>query len=72
MSIDLPQIAQTYGTPLYVYDFDAIAKRINTIKSLIHDRVKLYYAVKANPNVHLLAHMKPLVDGLDISSGGEL
>lgn len=72
MSIDFLQIAQTYQTPLYVYDFDAIAQRIDTIKSLFQDHFKLYYAVKANPNVHLLSRMKPLVDGLDISSGGEL
>jgi diaminopimelate decarboxylase len=69
---DLLQAAESFGTPLYVYDFDAIKTRLVALRSLIHPRIKLFYAVKANSNLHLLANMKPLVDGLDVSSGGEI
>lgn len=72
LTADLLQAAQRFGTPLYVYDFDAIASRMLTLRSLFDPRVKLFYAVKANSNRHLLAKLKPLVDGLDVSSGGEI
>lgn len=69
---DLLQAAENFGTPLYVYDFDAIKRRLAALRSLFHSKIKLFYAVKANSNLHLLANMKPLVDGLDVSSGGEI
>ena len=72
MTAELLQAAQTFKTPLYVYDFDAIEERLVALRSLIHPQVKLFYAVKANSNLHLLAGLKPLVDGLDVSSGGEI
>ena len=69
---DLLQAAQRFGTPLYVYDFDAIKTRLVALRSLLDPRIKLFYAVKANSNRHLLANLRPLVDGLDVSSGGEI
>lgn len=60
------------GTPQYLYDFPAIQNRITEVKSLLPSSVRLYYAVKANPNLKLLGYLKPLIDGLDISSGGEI
>jgi diaminopimelate decarboxylase len=72
MTADLLQAAEDFETPLYVYDFDAIEARLVALRSLIHPKVKLFYAVKANSNLHLLANLKPLVDGLDVSSGGEI
>jgi diaminopimelate decarboxylase len=72
MTADLLQAAENFETPLYVYDFDAIEARLVALRSLIHPKVKLFYAVKANSNLHLLANLKPLVDGLDVSSGGEI
>ena len=72
MTADLLQAAQRFGTPLYVYDFDAIQSRLVALRSLFDSRIKLFYAVKANSNLQLLANLKPLVDGLDVSSGGEI
>ena len=72
MAVDLLKIADDLGTPLYIYDFDAMADRLRQLRRLFDERIKLYYAVKANPNIHLLTGLRPLVDGLDISSGGEL
>jgi diaminopimelate decarboxylase len=71
MNADYVKIANRFGTPIYVYDFDAIQERICTLKSLLHKDIRIFYAVKANPNVHLLASLKPFIDGLDISSSGE-
>ena len=72
MIVKLLRSAEKFGTPLYVYDFDAIKSRLLEIRSLIDSRIMVIYAVKANPNVHLLTKLKHLVDGLDVSSGGEI
>lgn len=72
MSIDFLSIAKNHGTPLYVYDFDAIQSRLRNLRSLFGQNIELYYAVKANSNLKLLTYMRPLIDGLDISSAGEM
>ncbi|BCA57851.1 pyridoxal-dependent decarboxylase, exosortase A system-associated [Sphingomonas sp. HMP6] len=59
-------------TPLFVYDFGVISARIGTFRAAMPERVKLHYAIKANPFASLLDAIAPLVDGLDVASGGEL
>lgn len=68
---DVIDIAETYGTPLYLYDIDALQKRAESLKKAFNGSVDLLYAVKANPNPHILRHALRWADGLDISSGGE-
>jgi len=58
-------------TPLFVYDVDAVARRVARFRSAF-PHVDLHYAIKANPYPPLLAAMAPLVDGFDIASAGEL
>jgi len=60
------------GTPLFVYDFGVVAARIDRLRAALPDRVDVHYAIKANPFPALLEAMAPLVDGLDVASGGEL
>jgi diaminopimelate decarboxylase len=65
-------LAKTYGTPFYLYDTDSVVRRIEEVRSLLQNRVRIYYAVKANPNLELLRALRTAADGLDISSAGEL
>ncbi len=65
-------LAQTYGTPFFLYDADEINARIHAIKLAFSGMVKVFYAVKANPNLALLRAVSATADGLDISSAGEL
>lgn len=65
-------LAEQYGTPFFLYDADAINQRINRIRDSLEGLVKVFYAVKANPNLELLRTVRGVADGLDISSGGEL
>ena len=60
------------GTPLFLYDRDLIAARVASLRAAMPARLDLHYAVKANPFAPLLAAIAPLVDGLDVASGGEL
>lgn len=59
-------------TPLFLYDRGLIARRIEALRAALPPRVHLHYAIKANPMPELVRFIAPLVDGLDIASGGEL
>ncbi|WP_375382178.1 pyridoxal-dependent decarboxylase, exosortase A system-associated [uncultured Sphingomonas sp.] len=59
-------------TPAFVYDVDAVTARISRFRAAMPAGMGLHYAIKANPFPPLLAAMAPLVDGLDVASGGEL
>ena len=69
---DILTICETYDTPFYIYDKSFIKKKIEGLKHSLSQDFRLYYAVKANPNLHLLRAIRDWVDGVDISSGGEL
>ncbi|MEA1084719.1 pyridoxal-dependent decarboxylase, exosortase A system-associated [Sphingomonas sp. CD22] len=58
-------------TPAFVYDVGIVAARVGRFRAAFPD-VDLHYAIKANPLPALLARVAPLVDGLDVASGGEL
>ncbi|MFO7891228.1 MAG: type III PLP-dependent enzyme [bacterium] len=70
--IDLTEISEEYGTPIYVYDMRFVLNRIRSLKDYLGDEFELYYAVKANPNKDILTVLSQEADGVDISSGGEL
>jgi diaminopimelate decarboxylase len=65
-------LAEEYGTPFYLYDVDAVNERIEAVRKTVGGHVKVFYAVKANPNLALLRAVREVADGLDISSAGEL
>jgi diaminopimelate decarboxylase len=64
--------ARAGDTPLFVYDFDLIAKRIARFRAAFPDTLALHYAIKANAMPQLLTAIAPLVDGLDVASEGEM
>jgi len=66
-------LAQKYGTPLYVYDFDIISQKFNDLKDVFKARKSLIcFAVKANSNLSVLKHMSTLGAGCDCVSIGEV
>ena len=58
-------------TPVFVYDAGIVAARIDRFRAAF-PTVDLHYAIKANPLPALLERVAPMVDGLDVASGGEL
>ena len=60
------------GTPLFVYSGELIRRRVADLRAAMPERLKIHYAVKANPYRPILALMQGLTDGFDIASGGEL
>ncbi|MGA9045083.1 diaminopimelate decarboxylase [Sulfuricurvum sp.] len=71
--IDFKALAQTYGTPLYVYDFDAMRAQFELLKEAFRGRKSiLAYAVKANSNLSVVKHFAQLGSGADCVSIGEV
>jgi diaminopimelate decarboxylase len=65
-------LAERFGTPLYVYDFDVIERQVAALQAVLPPAVELAYAVKANPALAVVEHLGRLGLGADVASGGEL
>lgn len=65
-------VALAGDTPLFVYSRDMLALRMAELRKAMPDRLKIHYAMKANPFAPLLEYMCGLVDGFDVASQGEL
>ena len=71
--IDFRALADKYGTPLYVYDFNHITERYQKLKKAFSGRKSLIsYAVKANSNLSVVSHLAGLGSGADCVSIGEV
>jgi diaminopimelate decarboxylase len=60
------------GTPLFLYSAELIRRRVAELRAAMPARLKIHYAVKANPYRPIIELMRELTDGFDIASGGEL
>ena len=73
MGIEMKKLAEKYGTPLYVYDFDYIENRYTTLKDAFGGKKSMInYAVKANSNLSVIQHLAKLGAGADCVSIGEV
>ena len=70
--LDPRELARTFGTPLYVYDLDALAARAARLRAALPDGVDVAYAVKANPSLAVIGILALAGLGADVSSEGEL
>ncbi|HHQ69289.1 MAG TPA: pyridoxal-dependent decarboxylase, exosortase A system-associated [Halothiobacillaceae bacterium] len=59
-------------TPTYCYHAAVIDHQIQALRGVLPKQIALHYAIKANPNPSLLAHMAPQVDGFDCASLAEM
>jgi diaminopimelate decarboxylase len=72
--IFLPDLADRYGTPLYVYSAAVIRERAARLKKALSglDDVLIAYSVKVNNNIRIMKLIKDFSFGADIISVGEL
>lgn len=71
--IPLSQLAERVGqTPFYAYDRSQLRSRVAELRAALPQKVKLHFAMKANPMPAVVAFMAGLVDGIDVASAGEL
>lgn len=60
------------GTPAFLYSGSMIERRVERLRAAMPSRLRLNYAVKANPFRPVLQLLSSKIDGFDIASGGEL
>ncbi len=71
--IPLAELADRFGTPLYVYSRATLERHWHAFDQAVADHPHLIcYAVKANSNIGVLNVLARLGSGFDIVSGGEL
>lgn len=67
------KIVEENGTPFHIYDERVIIKRLNNLlNSFNWTDFKEYFAIKANPNPHILKIMKDMNCGVDAATVSEI
>ncbi|QMV40601.1 type III PLP-dependent enzyme domain-containing protein [Cohnella cholangitidis] len=65
-------LVRKYGSPLYVYNIDALADSYHKLRSYLPDDSILYYSLKANPHPVLVGQLVRLGCRCEVSSVNEL
>ena len=72
-NLPLEELAKKVGsTPFYAYDHALIERRIQQLRELLPQQIRLHYAIKANPMPALVQYLASQVDGFDVASQGEM
>ena len=69
---DLLNIAQEFGTPVYVYDADSIKNQYEKLKTSFGEQTKFFYACKSLTNINILKYVEKLGANLDCVSINEV
>src|SRR5215204_3825587 len=71
--VPIRTLAETYGTPLYVYSRATLLHHLKQIQDAFAVAKPLIcYSIKTNGNLHLCRLMAEHGAGFDVTSGGEL
>ena len=72
-NVAVQSLAETYGTPLYIYSRQALGRRYDALADAMAAVDPLIcYSVKANPNRSVIREFRKRGAGADVVSGGEL
>src|SRR5271163_1350677 len=72
-AVPVPQLAKTYGTPLFVYSQKTLLHHLAELQRAFAAAEPLIcYSIKTNGNIHLARLMAEQGAGFDVTSGGEL
>src|SRR6266550_1899274 len=67
----LEQLADTHGTPLYLYDSQSLVRQCQQLRRALPESIDIYYSVKANPHPRVISIFVQHGAGCEIASGGE-
>jgi diaminopimelate decarboxylase len=59
-------------TPFFAYDRAQLTARVELLRGCLPSKIRLGYAVKANPMPAVVQHLAGLVDALDVASSHEM
>jgi diaminopimelate decarboxylase len=66
------ELAERYGTPLYVYDGDVLAATLTELRAALHPALEVFYSLKANPNITVFDVLRNAGARAEVSSLVEL
>ncbi len=74
-NVDIKELANEFGSPVYVYDAEQFRINYNKLKGALdkyYPKNHIHFSVKANSNIQILKLFKDLGAGADCSSPNEL
>jgi diaminopimelate decarboxylase len=71
-NIAVADLVEKYGHPLYIYDAEIIRSKYRTLRSAFPEPVEVFYSVKANPNISIVAALNEFVQGVEVASLAEM
>ncbi|MGW3462083.1 type III PLP-dependent enzyme [Streptomyces olivaceoviridis] len=66
------ELAETFGTPLYVYDSQVLTDHFTAVRGILPEEAEVFFSLKANPNVSVCAVFASAGAGAEVSSLTEL
>lgn len=70
--VDVMEIIDSIGTPLYLYDGNIIKNIYSELRDKLSSNINIHFALKANPNVQICRLLKEMGAGVEVVSEGEL
>jgi diaminopimelate decarboxylase len=71
--VPVPELAQQYGTPLFVYSQRTLLDHLGAVqRAFAKIETLICYSLKTNPNLAICRLMREHGTGFDVTSGGEL
>src|SRR5688572_9085160 len=71
--VPVPELAEQYGTPLYVYSEATLLRHLREVQTAFKAADPIIaYSVKSNGNLSICRLMAEHGGGFDVTSGGEL
>ena len=70
--VPLSRIADSYGTPFYLYHAGMLADRVNRVRDALGEGFEVSFSVKANPSLAVSQVIKEAGAGAEVASAGEL
>ena len=69
--VAVSQLAESYGTPLFIYDRAVLDQKYDALRAALPERFNIYYSIKANPSPAVVKHFLKRGCGLEVASAGE-
>ncbi len=70
--LEISELASEFGTPLYLHDGDLCLRRLTALRETFDGRVRILFALKANPLAALVSLLRGKGAGAEVASAGEL
>ena len=70
--IGITELAEEFGTPLYLYDGEEITSRFQGLREQLHPALEVFYSLKANPNISICSLLYRCGARAEVSSLTEL